>query len=203
MRSAKAATGKTGRTVSGKRSQGATGSDFPSQRDSKTFPRRLSVCVEFHGAHDGRSAKADRPSAASPNLSQLSARGCTAVGSRPAPIEKNRVIRSRSAQPPQPRNGQTFTLPPSPGCGGHCRWIRWRHHVPGWAASPCRLHPDLAVSAHTALYSNQTQPIQRSNPAIHITQIDAAALRATAAWCARPVIAAHTDCACAHTHTYT
>eukprot|EP00964_Phaeocystis_antarctica_P074723 scaffold46010_cov60-Phaeocystis_antarctica.AAC.3 len=43
--------------------------------------RRLSVCVEFHGGHDGRSAKAERLSAASPNFSQLSARGCTAVGS--------------------------------------------------------------------------------------------------------------------------
>ena len=96
MRSAKAATGKTGRTVSGKRSQGATGSDFPSQRDSKTFPRRLSVCVEFHGGHDGRIAKAERPSAASPNFSQLSARGCTAVGSRLYPIQKNRVVNAAS-----------------------------------------------------------------------------------------------------------
>ena len=91
MRSAKAATGKTGRTVSGKRSQGAAGKRFPSERDSKTFPRRLCVWIEFHGGHDGRIAKAERPSAGSPNFSQLSARGCIAVGSLLYPIEKNRV----------------------------------------------------------------------------------------------------------------
>eukprot|EP00964_Phaeocystis_antarctica_P115288 scaffold79259_cov35-Phaeocystis_antarctica.AAC.2 len=50
----------------------------------RTAPRGLeaaqrSACVEFHGGHDGRIAKAERPSAASPNFSQLSARGCTAV----------------------------------------------------------------------------------------------------------------------------
>ena len=87
MRSGKAATAKTGRTVSGKRSLGVDRNDFPSQRDSKTFPRRLSVCVEFHGGHDGRIAKAERPSAASPNFSQLSARGSPLY-----PIQKNLVI---------------------------------------------------------------------------------------------------------------
>ena len=81
---------ETGRTVSEKRSRGATGKRFPSERDSKTFLRRLSVCVEFHGGHDGRIAKAERPSAAPPNFSQLSARECTAVGSQLSPIEKNR-----------------------------------------------------------------------------------------------------------------
>ena len=92
MRSAKAATGRTGRTVSGKRLLGVARNDFPSQGGRRTFPRRLSVCVEFHGGHDGRIAKAERPSAAPPNFSQLSARGCIAVGSLLYPIEKNRVL---------------------------------------------------------------------------------------------------------------
>ena len=56
MRSAKAATGKTGRTVSGKRSQGAAGKRFPSERDSKTFPRRLCVCSSI-----GTQARASLP----------------------------------------------------------------------------------------------------------------------------------------------
>eukprot|EP00964_Phaeocystis_antarctica_P072903 scaffold44686_cov58-Phaeocystis_antarctica.AAC.5 len=72
--------------------------------------RRLSVCVEYHGGHDGRSAKAKRPSAASPNFSQLSARGCTAVGSSTENRTTSRISASpheltlcRSRRPRRPR----------------------------------------------------------------------------------------------------
>eukprot|EP00964_Phaeocystis_antarctica_P014969 scaffold8272_cov77-Phaeocystis_antarctica.AAC.3 len=84
VRSAKAATGRTGRTVSGKRLLGvARGDDFPSQGGRRTFPRHLSVCnftADTMGALPRPSER--RASAASPNFSKLSARGCTAVGSR-------------------------------------------------------------------------------------------------------------------------
>ena len=39
--------------MSGKRSQGAAGKRFPSQRGSRTFPRCLGVCVASRGAHAG------------------------------------------------------------------------------------------------------------------------------------------------------
>ena len=92
VRSAKATTGKSGRTVSGKRSGGAGGSEFPSQRGRRTFPRRLYVCVEFHGGHEGRIAKVERPKRRASKLPPMFARGCMAVGSRLYPIVKKRVL---------------------------------------------------------------------------------------------------------------
>ena len=88
MRSAEVATGKSGRTVLGKRSGGAGGNEFPSQRGRRTFPRRLYVCVEFHGGHDGRIAKLERPKRRASKLPPMFARGCIAVGSRLYPIGK-------------------------------------------------------------------------------------------------------------------
>ena len=107
VRSAKAATGKTGRTVSGKRSLGVARSDFPSQRRQQNVcPPTVCVWIEFHGGRRTRWAHSTRPSDQAPRLqtfrSSHSARGpptlvgvcvlLSAHGSLLYPIEKKCVI---------------------------------------------------------------------------------------------------------------
>ena len=98
-------TGRRRQTVSGKRSQGVTGKRFPSQRGSRTFPRRLGVCVASRGAHAGGDEnlrggdnRCARVATGVSRRVKLSAAGCTR--SKKSLIQWQGDARRQRLQPP-------------------------------------------------------------------------------------------------------